>query len=68
MIKKDMLIGEIISKHPEIAEQLMSMGIFCVGCPGSHFETLEMGLKVHGKTDKEIDDFLKRLNKLIKDE
>ncbi|MBT3691156.1 DUF1858 domain-containing protein [Candidatus Woesearchaeota archaeon] len=63
MITKDMLIGEIISKNPKLAEELTNMGMFCVGCPGAQFETLEQGLKVHGKTDKEIADFVKKLNK-----
>ena len=61
-----MLIGEIISKYPEVAENFFEEGIFCVGCGAANYETLEQGLKVHGKTDKEIKNFVEKLNKAIK--
>ncbi len=66
MITKDMLIGEVVTQYPEVAEQLTNMGLFCVGCPGAQFETIEMGLKVHGKSDKEIDKFVKEANEKTK--
>ena len=66
MITKDMLIGEVVTQYPEVAEHLTNMGLFCVGCPGAQFETIEMGLKVHGKSDKEIDKFVKEANEKTK--
>lgn len=63
MINKNMTIGEIITKYPKVAKELTNMGMFCVGCPGAQFETLEMGLKIHGKSDEEIDEFIKKVNK-----
>jgi hybrid cluster-associated redox disulfide protein len=66
MITKDMLIGEAVSQHPELAEYLTNFGMFCVGCPGAQFETIEQGLKIHGKTDKEIDKFIEEVNKNLK--
>ena len=42
------LIGEIVMKHPEAAEVLMSIGMHCLGCPASQMESLEEACMVHG--------------------
>ena len=65
MITKNMIIGECISKYPETAEYLMKMGFHCIGCFAAGFETLEQGLKSHGKSNEEIEKIIKDLNKLI---
>lgn len=66
-IKKDMNIGEIIKNKPETAEVFMQAGIGCIGCAAAQFETLEEGLKAHGKSDEEIDDFVNKLNQAKKE-
>ncbi|MET3617670.1 hybrid cluster-associated redox disulfide protein [Peptoniphilus olsenii] len=47
-IKKDMLIGEILSKKPESIGTLMSFGMGCIMCPSSQMESLEEAAMVHG--------------------
>ena len=47
-IKKEMLIGEILSKKPESIGTLMSFGMGCIMCPSSQMETLEEAAMVHG--------------------
>lgn len=47
-IKRDMLIGEILSKKPESIGTLMSFGMGCIMCPSSQMETLEEAAMVHG--------------------
>ena len=42
------LIGEIVNKHPEAVEVLMSIGMHCLGCPASQAESLEEACMVHG--------------------
>ncbi len=42
------LIGEIVMKHPEAVEVLMSIGMHCLGCPASQMESLEEACMVHG--------------------
>ena len=42
------LIGEIVNKHPEAVEVLMSIGMHCLGCPASQMESLEEACMVHG--------------------
>ena len=47
-VTKDMLIGELIRRKPEVVEVLMSFGMGCVGCPSSQMESLEEAAMVHG--------------------
>ncbi len=63
-VKKDMLIGEIVAKHPETVQILLEEGIHCVGCGAANMETLEEGLSIHGKSEEEIDDLVREMNKL----
>ena len=42
------LIGEIVNKHPEAVEVLLSIGMHCLGCPASQMESLEEACMVHG--------------------
>jgi hybrid cluster-associated redox disulfide protein len=65
-ITKDMTMGEIVEKYPEVVPTLMGLGLHCIGCHVAGFESLEMGLKVHGMDDKHIKEAVKRLNDVIK--
>jgi len=65
-ITKDIMIGELITKFPKTAEILMGKGIHCIGCHGSAHESLEQGLKAHGKDDEEIEKIVKELNEVVK--
>ena len=66
MIKKDMLIADIVEKHPELAEIFMEdHGLHCFGCGASMFETLEQGMLVHGMTDEEMDKIVADINSQI---
>ena len=61
-INKNMMISEAISINPKVAELLLDKGVHCIGCGGLSFETLEMGLKVHGLSNKEIGALIKKMN------
>ncbi len=65
-ITKDMTIGETITKFPKTAEVLMEKGIHCVGCHVAVSETLEQGLKAHGKDDKEVSKIMEEMNEAVK--
>ncbi|MFA5797155.1 MAG: DUF1858 domain-containing protein [Candidatus Woesearchaeota archaeon] len=66
MIKKDMLIADIVEQHPELAEVFMEdHGLHCFGCGASMFETLEQGMLVHGMTDEEMDKIVAEINAQI---
>ena len=47
-IKKEMLIGEILSKKPASIGTLMRFGMGCIMCPSSQMESLEEAAMVHG--------------------
>ncbi len=63
-ITTDMLISEIIGKHPMAAQFLMDCGMECIFCPASQMETLEQACSVHGIDAEEI---CAALNEQIKD-
>lgn len=48
MITADMKIGKILKNYPEKIDILMDLGLDCIGCLSSKFETLEQAAKVHG--------------------
>ncbi|MBQ9135556.1 MAG: DUF1858 domain-containing protein [Lachnospiraceae bacterium] len=47
-ITKDMTIGEILRKAPEVAPILLESGMHCLGCPSAQGESLEEAAMVHG--------------------
>lgn len=64
-IKKDANLGELIIQHPETAEVLLDYGLHCVGCFASSFDTIEMGAKLHGMSDGEIEEMVTRVNEVV---
>ncbi len=67
MITKKTRISEIVEKYPNLVEVMVEDYHFhCIGCFASQFENIEQGAMVHGMTPKEIDDMIKKLNKIIK--
>lgn len=49
VINKDMLIGDILRIDIRLAPVFMSMGMHCLGCPASQFESVEQACAVHGQ-------------------
>ncbi len=70
-IHRDMTIDEIFKKFPQkspkLAQEMSNQGLQCVGCSASTWETLEAGMYSHGKNDGEIEDLLKRLNRILEE-
>lgn len=61
MITKNMLIGDIIKKHPASVNVMLEHGMHCVGCHVATWETLEQAAASHGINIKQL---LKELNKV----
>ena len=57
-ITKDMLIGDLLDAHPEVAPRLLAMGMHCLGCPSARGESLEEACMVHGVN---VDDLIKTM-------
>jgi hybrid cluster-associated redox disulfide protein len=64
-IAKDDNLGDVAFKYPEVAEVLLDYGLHCVNCIAAGFDTFEMGAKVHGMTDEEIDEMMARVNEAV---
>ena len=58
LITPDMLVGDIITKHPLAAQFLMECGMGCIHCPASQMESLAEACAVHGIDGEEITDAL----------
>ncbi len=56
-------MNALLMEKPELAGMLLSTGMGCVGCPMAMMESVEDGCKAHGMNDKEIDEFIERLNR-----
>lgn len=61
-ITKDLTIGDVVRKYPEVVPTLMSFGVHCVGCHVSEFETIEQGLMGHGFTEEMVEKAVQELN------
>lgn len=48
MVTKEMTIGELLMKYPNVAPILMEIGMHCLGCPSAQAESLEDAAMVHG--------------------
>ena len=48
MITKDMIIGEVITEHPELVRTFFANGMMCIGCPASQGESIGEAAQVHG--------------------
>lgn len=43
-----MVIGDVISEHPELVRAFFANGMMCIGCPASQGESIEQASMVHG--------------------
>lgn len=71
-ISRDMTIESILAMFPHkaqrLAQEITNAGLHCIGCQAATWETLEAGMKGHGKTEEEIQRLLDRLNALLGEE
>ncbi len=63
LVTKDMLIGDIIKKHPFSIDIMLEHGMQCVGCHVATWETLEQATAGHGI---DADKLVKKLNAALK--
>ena len=63
MITREMIINEIITKHPETLQVFHSFGLDCNECQIADYAELEHGAGVH---NVDIDQLLKKLNQAVK--
>jgi hybrid cluster-associated redox disulfide protein len=59
---KEMTFQELLEKFPQAAPIIAARGLHCLGCSGALFESIEQGSKMHGLTDKQIEEMLTEIN------
>lgn len=64
-IQRDQNLGEIAQKHPEAAKVMLEYGLHCVGCFANRFDSVEVGAKLHGMSDAEVDEMLEEINQAV---
>ena len=64
-ITENISIAEILEQKGELAERILGRsGLYCGGCQGSIYETLEQGAIAHGLSTLEINRLVKALNRI----
>lgn len=70
-IHAQMTIQELLSNFPahsqRLAQELTQIGLQCVGCQASVYETIEAGMKRHGMDDRAIEKLLNTLNSILEE-
>ncbi|MFT4313105.1 MAG: iron-sulfur cluster assembly accessory protein [Candidatus Woesearchaeota archaeon] len=64
-ITRDMTVGDIVEKYPQVAEIFMEYGLHCVGCHVAAWETIEEGARGHGMDEEEIELMIQDANELV---
>lgn len=64
-IQRDQNLGEIAAKHPAAAKVMLEYGLHCVGCFANRFDSVEVGAKLHGMSDQEVDEMLEEINQAV---
>ena len=64
-ITKDMPIGDIVARYPQVASVVQAYGLHCVGCHVSAFETLEEGALGHGMSEEDVENMVRDMNKVV---
>ena len=58
-ITGDMLVGDVLDAHPELAKYFLEIGMHCLGCPMSRGESIVDACSAHGQN---ADELLAKLN------
>ena len=59
-LTKNMLVGDVVKKHPDLVPIMLDYGMHCIGCHVATWETLEQAALSHGIN---ADNLVKELNK-----
>jgi hybrid cluster-associated redox disulfide protein len=62
LIKKEMLVSEVVKKYPESIAVFLEHGLHCIGCSFAKEETIAEAAKVH---QIDLDELIMSLNKAI---
>ncbi len=64
-ITRETMIMDLVTNHSEVLPILMDVGLHCIGCQLSAFDTVEAGCALHGFDSETIDNLIKTMNTVI---
>jgi len=64
-ISKDMTLGDVVAKFPEVIPIMLKFDLHCVGCHVAAFETIEQGAKGHEMDEETFEKMLAEMNKAV---
>lgn len=64
-VTKDMKLDDVLKLYPKAAEVMLEYGLYCVSCPAQSFDTIEDAMKIHGLSEKEMEEMIKRINEIV---
>lgn len=64
-ITKDTKLDEVIKFYPKSTEIMLEYGLYCVSCPAMVFDTMEDAMKIHGLSEQDMEEMIKRINKIV---
>ncbi len=67
-VTKEMLLGEVVAKHPKAAFVMLQYGLHCIGCHVSYYETIEQGCLGHGMPPHVMEEMIEDVNAFIAEE
>jgi hybrid cluster-associated redox disulfide protein len=64
-ITRETLIMDVVSNYPEVLPILLDVGLHCIGCTLSAYDTMQTGCELHGFDQETIDQLIKAMNGVI---
>lgn len=64
-VTRETNLGDLVKSYPQAGAILLEYGLHCVGCFANTYDTVEMGARVHGMTDEEVDEMIGRVNEAV---
>jgi len=64
-VSKNTIIVKVLENCPEAGKIMQEYGLHCVYCHVASSESIENGAKMHGLSDKEIDEMINKINNLL---
>ncbi len=65
MVTKDMIIADVIRRHPQTIEVFRKFGLSCMECQIADLEQVEHGAGVHRA---DLEKLLEELNRVVREE
>ncbi len=64
-ITRETCIMDVISDYPEVLPLLLDVGLHCIGCTLSAYDTVQTGCELHGFDQQTIDALIKAMNRVV---